>query len=433
VSRYCHEPRVAVAVIDAMLAPARSRGLLRVLMRRKPVAADATGDGVRAVTFQHLETGRTETIRAKYVLDATELGDLLPLAGVEYVSGAESQAETGEPHAPTGPARPDNVQGLTWCFPVAFDPAPGAAHVIDKPRQYERWRDFVPNVTPGWTGRLLSWTYPSPVSLKPVERVMFPEDSPAEPWRGLWPYRKIVTRDHYAGDDAPHEVSLINWPQNDYFEGNIIDAGPDLVARYLDEAKQLSLSFLYWLQTEAGRPDGKQGYPGLYLVPELVGTDDGLAKAPYVRESRRIRAMFTVTENHIGTAARDKRPPEAFPDSVGVGCYRIDLHPSTGGDNYIDVSAFPFQIPLGSLVPRRVENLLAACKNVGVTHITNGCYRLHPVEWNIGESAGLLAAFCLRRGTRPRAVVEGEATLKEFQAMLVDQGIELAWPQLTPV
>src|SRR5439155_18948690 len=84
---------------------------------------------------------------------------------------------------------------------------------------------------------------------------------------------------------------------------------------------------------------------------------------------------------------------ESFSDSVGVGSYRIDLHPSSGGDNYLDVSSLPFQIPLGALIPRRVENLLPACKNLGVTHITNGCYRLHPVEWNIGEAAGALAAF----------------------------------------
>ena len=55
------------------------------------------------------------------------------------------------------------------------------------------------------------------------------------------------------------------------------------------------------------------------------------------------------------------------------------LHPSTGGDNYIDISSLPFQIPLGALIPERVTNLLPACKNLGVTHITNGCYRLHPV------------------------------------------------------
>ena len=47
-----------------------------------------------------------------------------------------------------------------------------------------------------------------------------------------------------------------------------------------------------------------------------------------------------------------------------IGSYRIDLHPSTGGVNYIDISSLPFQIPLGALIPRRVENLLPACKAI---------------------------------------------------------------------
>jgi hypothetical protein len=165
----------------------------------------------------------------------------------------------------------------------------------------------------------------------------------------------------------------------------------------------------------------------------MVGTDDGLAKYPYIRESRRIRAQFTVTENHVGTEAREGRDAEVFADSVGVGCYRIDLHPSTGGNNYIDLSSLPFQIPLGALLPVRVRNLLPACKNIGTTHITNGCYRLHPVEWNIGEAAGILAAFCLSHHTLPTAVREKPALLADYQDLLQAQGIELAWPYIHPV
>jgi hypothetical protein len=102
-----------------------------------------------------------------------------------------------------------------------------------------------------------------------------------------------------------------------------------------------------------------------------------------------------------------------------VGSYRIDLHPSTGGRNYIDVSSLPFTIPLGSLIPVRVENLLPACKNLGVTHITNGCYRLHPVEWGIGEAAGALAAHCLETHSTPRAVRNTPKLLAEFQKRIV--------------
>jgi hypothetical protein len=123
---------------------------------------------------------------------------------------------------------------------------------------------------------------------------------------------------------------------------------------------------------------------------------------------------------------------ERFADSVGVGSYRIDLHPTSGGDNYLDISSLPFQVPLGAMLPRRMENLLPACKNLGVTHITNGCYRLHPVEWNIGEAAGALAAFCLARKEPPRQIRKNGRLLAEFQKHLQDDGVELHWPRLTP-
>jgi hypothetical protein len=201
----------------------------------------------------------------------------------------------------------------------------------------------------------------------------------------------------------------------------------------------LSLSLLYWMQTETPRPDGGQGWKGLRLRGDLAGTEDGLAKYPYIRESRRIRAEFTVLEQHVGLDARmqmtglsrDQVTAENYADSVGVGSYRIDLHPSSGGDNYIDVSSLPFQIPLGALIPRRVENLLAASKNLGVTHITNGCYRLHPVEWNIGEAAGAVAAEALKTGHPPRHIRNTKPLLTALQTRLTAQGFELAWPRIT--
>jgi hypothetical protein len=110
--------------------------------------------------------------------------------------------------------------------------------------------------------------------------------------------------------------------------------------------------------------------------------------------------------------------------------YRIDIHPSTGGDNYIDVECAPFEIPLGALIPVRMRNLLPAAKNIGTTHITNGAYRLHPVEWNIGESAGELAAFCVERSIEPALVADDDELVGEFQARLVESGIEIHWPEI---
>ncbi|MET7397077.1 FAD-dependent oxidoreductase, partial [Dactylosporangium sp. NPDC005572] len=67
----------------------------------------------------------------------------------------------------------------------------------------------------------------------------------------------------------------------------------------------------------------------------------------------------------------------------------------------------------------------------GTTHITNGCYRLHPVEWNIGEAAGALAAYCLDTNRTPRAVRGDAEHLQGFQHRLTEDGVELAWPDVT--
>jgi hypothetical protein len=160
-----------------------------------------------------------------------------------------------------------------------------------------------------------------------------------------------------------------------------------------------------------------------------------MAKYPYVRESRRIKALFTVLEEHVGKEQRaavsglseDALKAATFDDSVGIGYYHIDLHPSSRGDNYIDFPSLPFQIPLGALIPVETENLLPANKNIGTTHITNGCYRLHPVEWSIGEAVGMLIPFAIAQNVAPKQVREDKKLLRQFQELIRNQGIETEW------
>jgi hypothetical protein len=434
VSKLCHEPRVAVAVLLELLAPYLSSGRVHLLQPCVPVRADTDRDRVKSVTVRNKVTGDEHTLVAPYFADATELGDLLPLTGTEFVTGAESRRDTDEPHAPEQ-AQPDNHQAITVCF--AMDHVDGADQTIDRPREYAFWRDYVPQIKPAWPGKLLAWQYSNPGNLKPRDMGLNPTGPTPAGAYNLWAYRRLIDKTNFAPGAYAGDVCLVNWPQNDYLLGNLYNNTPADAAAHLERARQLSLSLFYWMQTEAPRPDGGQGWKGLRLRPEITGTNDGLAMAPYVRESRRLKAAFTVTENHVGTQARaratGKKPgqftAEKFPDSIGIGSYRIDLHPSTGGDNYVDVSALPFQIPLGALIPRRVENLLAACKNIGTTHITNGCYRLHPVEWSIGEAAGELAALCLARKTPPRQVRDTPNHLADLQSTLTRAGVALEWPE----
>jgi hypothetical protein len=432
VSPLCHEPAVAAAVIEAMLAPYRSGGQLVVLRPFRVVRADVDGDAVTAVHLTRTDADDDVVVSARYVLDATETGDVLPLAGVEYVTGAESRDQTGEPSA-ADHAQPSNMQAISWCF--AIDHVDGD-HTIDKPVGYDYWHDYR---IPHWPDRLLSFNYPDPRTLRP-RHVTFtpnPDDDPLavvadqslDPGSSdLWTYRRIAARRMFRPGAYASDITMVNWPLIDYVDGPIVDVSADEAAKHLEAARQLSLSVLYWLQTEAPRADGGTGFPGLRLRPDITGTPDGLAQAVYVREGRRIAAVTTIVEQDLSLAVRGEHGAVKYPDSVGVGMYRIDLHPSTGGDNYIDVGACPFQIPLGALLPVRVRNLLPAGKNIGTTHITNGCYRLHPVEWNVGEVAGTVAAFCLQHDTEPHAVRADAALLDQFQRELVAQGIELDWP-----
>jgi hypothetical protein len=236
-----------------------------------------------------------------------------------------------------------------------------------------------------------------------------------------------VNPDLYSPPKGP-ATTIVNWPQNDYFLDPIIDVDPQTRWDRLTVAKELSLCLLYYLQTECPRPDGGLGYPELSLTPEGLGSEDGFALTPYIRESRRIVSKETILESQIsGEDNPGKSIAPAVLNSVGVGSYRIDLHPSTGGDLYVDLATLPFQIPLGAMVPVHMKNLIPACKNIGTTHVTNGCYRLHPVEWNIGEVAGYLAAFCSRKSITPADVFDSPQFTQEFQALIVDQGVETEW------
>ncbi|MEO7339199.1 MAG: FAD-dependent oxidoreductase, partial [Caldimonas sp.] len=116
---------------------------------------------------------------------------------------------------------------------------------------------------------------------------------------------------------------------------------------------------------------------------------------------------------------------------MGIGWYPIDIHRAGADDVGLSCRTHPFQIPLGALLPVRVDNLIAAAKNIGTTHLTNGCFRLHPVEWNIGESAGTLAAFALQHDATPAEV--RRTRLIEFQRSLLDVGVPLAWAIDVPI
>lgn len=431
VSRLCHEPKVALAIILEILAPYISSGKLTILYQYKAIKSSVNKDTVEDIIVKSSVTADTKILKAPYFVDATELGDLLPLTGTEFITGSESRKDTGELHAPEE-ANPNNIQAFTACF--AIDYLPEEDHVIEKPSDYTFWRDFTPQLKQPWPGKLLAMHYSNPRTLEKKALCVDPTNKGCGDIFNLWSYRRIVDTNNFEDGFYSGDISLINWPQNDYFLGNLIGASDRDFNKFVEEGKQLSLSLLYWLQTDAPRPDGGKGWPGLRLRKDILGTDDGLAKYPYVREARRIKSLFTITEQHVGrdnralVATENKDKAAFFHDSIGIGYYPIDLHPTTAMDNYIDMDALRFQIPLGALLPVRMKNLIPANKNIGTTHITNGCYRLHPVEWNIGEAVGELLSFSLDNNYTPHQIRKEKSVLNDFQSRIRSRGIETEWP-----
>jgi hypothetical protein len=418
VSLLCFEPRVGLLVLQDMLAPHVASGRLTILLNHEPVAAMVEDKRVISVEMHEKGSERFKrsdpcTIHARYFLDATELGDLLPLTRTAYVTGAESRLDTREADALPQP-EPRMIQGFTFPFAVEF--CEGESHVIEKPAGYERMRDEQPYTL------VLKHKDGSPRPFK-----MFDAGEVGLPF---WTYRRLLSAQLLdpSKQHGLRDVAMINWNSNDYHARSIIDVSEAERDEILDEAKRLSLGFLYWLQTECPRDEGGFGYPELKLRPDVMGTDDGLSKAPYIRESRRIIALKRIVAHEILAASRPDAKQAAFEDSVGVGWYPMDLHPAVGNAKSMFEPTLPFQIPLGALIPIKTQNLIAANKNIGTTHLSNGSFRLHPVEWNIGESAGALAAYCLTHATAPHQLYQDKTQMRSFQQLLHHRGFGLSWP-----
>ena len=415
VSFVAHPPRLALSILTDMLAPYINNGNLSVYTEAKFLECLTEGDEILGVIYEI--GGEPVTLVGDYYLDGTDIGDLIKKSGAEYRVGAESREETGEVDAPLV-ADPEDMQAAIYsaCLENRLE----GDYTIEKPELYDTFRNM--DMPYDSSHKLYSMFGPNSSTGKAKQFAMFPGEflpDGREPFP-LFQYRRIVCRDFFTDGSHPYDVTLVNWPQNDFFLGNLFDCEDAEHNRYL--AKQYTLSFIYWLQTEAPRYDGGKGYPHFRLAPEYLGTEDGLTMAPYIRESRRIKAKFTVTETHVCDPEKCR-----FPDSVGVGSYPIDLHITSKTHTFFYKPTHRFTIPLGAMIPVRMKNLIPACKNIGSTHLTNGCYRLHPVEWNIGEVAGLLASFAITKGVRPTEVWEDGQLFAEFAALIEDRGIQRYW------
>lgn len=134
-----------------------------------------------------------------------------------------------------------------------------------------------------------------------------------------------------------------------------------------------------------------------------------------VRETRRLVGEYVLS----GDDVRACRP---FADSIAVGCWPIDVHPSQGE---VGVHAMyvplPYRIPYRCLLPREVGGLLVAGRCISVDRQALGTARVGATCAAVGQAAGAAAALAARDNGEPRDVDSAALrSLLRSQGAIVD-------------
>lgn len=293
------------------------------------------------------------------VIDATELGDIAKLTGVKYDIGMESRHETNEDIAPE--EANNIIQDLTY---VAILKDYGKDVTIDKPEGYDASAFACSSI--------------NPLCISPKEE------------NRMWSPEKMIT---YG--KLPNNKYMINWPieGNDYYL-DLIEKTPEERKEEIKKAKNFTLQFIYFIQTELGMNT-------LALADDEFPTDDNLPMIPYHRESRRIHGLTRFTLPHI--TAPYTQDEKLYRTAIAVGDYPVDHHHA----RYPDWEQLPnlyfhpvpsYGLPLGTLIPKDVKGLIVSEKSISVSNIVNGTTRLQPVVLQIGQVAGTLAAIAINQG-----------------------------------
>ncbi len=360
------EPKVGAAILEDMVT--KTNGLIPY--------PEATWTDIRQVAdgweVAVQTTNGTKLIRARILVDGTDLGDVAAAVGAGFDVGMEAREETKEKWAPV--AANDIIQDMTYVA-ILEDYSPDQAPRIPKPDGYD------------------------PEEFQCACRHDC-RDATVVSCAQMLDYGKL-----------PGNKYMINWPNagNDYYV-NPIDLDPDQREEAYREAKQQTLRFIYYIQQELG-------FTHLGIARDAFPTEDGLALYPYHREGRRIQGMVRYTLNHLHHPYKTELP--LYRTGIAVGDYPVDHH----HDKYPEAPelAFPavpsFSIPAGSLIPASVPNLLVADKPISVSNMANGSTRLQPVILQVGQVAGVMAAMAATRQVSP-----GDLPVRHIQQEVLDAG-----------
>ncbi|HEY9886671.1 MAG TPA: FAD-dependent oxidoreductase, partial [Vampirovibrionales bacterium] len=377
-------------------------------------------------------------INAKVTIDATEKGDLLELANMDYKLGWEFKEEFNEASAPKKKSlltKRYPLQELTWVFYIR-DFGEDKAPKIQKPVGYSLekahkryWcafkneklikesRSFTHNLfNPNWAGKYKQF----------------------DEFENFFNKETFLT----YGQVAP-DLFMINWPKcgNDYSLNieRYFSSDKSQQAEFLREARVQSLWFAKYIQDVLGDNFGLadsvfEPKPQNDFIP-------GFAYIPYNREVRRLIGVETFTENDLQPNLEEGERAKFNKDSIAIGNYANDHHyfefaaPGSIKHYKLPPKSFKFggrytgttfSIPYYSLIPATVDGLIVAEKSWSSSHVANGSTRLQPVCILVGQAAGSAAAIAAKHNIEPYDV-----NIKELQLALASD--EIAAPTLVPL
>ena len=407
-------PSDAEQVFRNLLKPYVDSGQLQIISNCYPVAAVMDESQTRLLGLEFnsdTDAELTLTINAKLTIDASDWGDAIKVAGADYEFGPDLKSKYDEPLAP------ESREGypLTDMNPITY------CMVINETDDYE----------------------PIPAPPRYDARNYRTHKWPKDP---LWLYASRRVIDHYHFEDVTHpDVLLLCFPAIDYpldvhpqwladaleatevgaSKKNIVELSRHQRQLVFNDAKQYSQGFLHYLQTEVhdAMPDKTHSYRRFELTDEF-GTPDRMPFKPYVRESLRLKAMYMMRQQDttgVGSNARNFAQV-MYHDGIACWQFEYDFHPTkreflddgnpdgpwrcgfrdgrTWGPPYSGPAVFP----LRSLVPEKVDGLIAAQKNLGYSSIVSSAIRLHDQSTAMGTASGAVAAVSVLNDVDPRVI-----------------------------
>lgn len=323
-------------------------------------------------------------VYGKILIDGTDLGDVYGQLKVPFDMGMEARDKTGEKMGLLNDL--PILQDLTYVA-ILTDYGKDADMTLPKPKNYDA-KEFYCSC-----------------------RDFCPEKPNIVTCEQLLSYAKL-----------PNNKYLINWPieGNDIYL-NVLEMTPKEREKAYIAAKEVTLRFIYYMQTELG-------FKQLGFAKDEYPTADYFPFLPYHREGRRLKGLVRMDVNHILEPYRKQFP--LYRTGIAVGDYPIDHH----HDKYtnapeIDFPKVPsFSIPFGALIPKEIPCLIVADKPISVSNIVNGSTRLQPAVLQIGQAAGIIGALAVLRKKQP-----AEVNIREVQQILLDwKGYLMPYVDVTP-